>query len=80
MRSLSREKDLRSPQAAQHNRLMEFQATRNETINRPMLMYNQIKNQTAVEGEQAKYSYPVYARSTKNLVRDIGLFLESEGK
>lgn len=68
MRSISREKELRSPQAAQNNRLLDFQATRNETINRPMLMYTQMKRQENGSESGSNFGYPVYARSTRNLV------------
>ncbi|CAI2365958.1 unnamed protein product [Moneuplotes crassus] len=67
MRSLSRERELRSPQAAQHNRLMEFQATRNETLQRPMLLYSHMKEASGHHTNVPKMSFPVYARSTRNL-------------
>ena len=73
--SISREKELRSPTAAQYNRLFEMQATRNELINRPMLMYNHIKDQVSpTSSVQGNNGYPSYSRSTKNLVISSFLF------
>jgi len=63
--SLSREKEMRSPQAAQKNRLIEFQNSRTENMKRPLSIYNHIKEQ---KSSNPKFGYPIYARSTRNLV------------
>jgi hypothetical protein len=63
--SLSREKEMRSPQAAHKNRLIEFQNSRTESMKRPLSIYNHIKEQ---KNSNPKFGYPIYARSTRNLV------------
>jgi hypothetical protein len=63
--SLSRERELRSPQAAQQNRLSEYQLTRNNSIKGPLSIYNHIKEQETIPQQ---HPYPIYARSTRNLV------------
>ena len=69
--SLSREREVRSPHAVQNNRLFEMTGTRNELITGPMQILTHIQNQATPRAQNPYYNYPVYARSTKNLVNLI---------
>ena len=60
--SISREREMRTPGYAQHIKLKEYNSSRNNFF-RPSIGGNQGLNQIDV-----KYSYPIYALSTRNMV------------
>jgi hypothetical protein len=66
--SISRERELRSPQAMPQSRYLEYQVTRNEGNNRIMADYKNLEIENSAKANKAKYNYPVYARSTRNFV------------
>ncbi|CAI2367952.1 unnamed protein product [Moneuplotes crassus] len=67
MKSLSRERELKSPTAANQDKLLEYQTIRNETLKRPMLMYSHINGSTGMNEDGGHYLFPVQAKSTRNL-------------
>lgn len=73
--SISKERELRSPQVIPYSRYFDYQPSRNDMINTPMTAHNNLKLQNSPRVGDSHYNYPAYARSTKNLVIIFVLFI-----
>lgn len=62
--SISRERELRSPMAASQTQFFEVFSTRNKNLPVPVSGGLQLEP----ENDKHMYGYPIYARSTRNMV------------
>ena len=69
--SLSRERELRSPQGNIQPRMFNFDPSRNGQIVSPMGVYPNMQDSMTPLTTSGHYNYPIYSRSTRNLVSDV---------
>lgn len=68
--SISRERELRSPQGSIQPKTFDFHPTRNEGIKHQWALYQNLNEDPEFNTQKA--SYPIYARSTRNLLYNKG--------